>query len=207
MRYAIPHRIETERLVIRRYTQADAPALTEVITRNTDHLRSYMRWAVAEPLSQEARRDYLDRVTADFDDHEDYALGMFTHAGDLVGATGYHVRDDPARLALGYWVDATHQGTGLVTEACAALTHVGLELTGASIIEISHAPTNERSAAIPERLGFVRQTEPAHECFDHGRMTPGVMWWATWDHLRREPLSTYPCPRAFDARGLELPWK
>src|SRR5690606_1072670 len=113
MPYAVPHRIQTERLIIRRYTDADASALTEVITGNRDHLRHDMRWAAHEPLSVDARRDYIDRAGADFDNHEDYALGMFNHSGELIGATGYHLRDDPARLALGYWIDAGHEGKGL----------------------------------------------------------------------------------------------
>lgn len=206
MTYAVPHRIETDRLVIRRYTPADAPALTTVITRNADHLRRYMEWITSEPLSLDGRRRFIDRTLAEFDAGEDYTLGIFDRDGQYLGGTGYHVRYDPRRLAIGYWIDAAHQGQGLVTELAAALTHVALELTGTSIVDIAHAPSNWRSAAVPERLGFMRQDQSTHQCFDDGHMVDDVMWWATWDHLAREPLSTFPRPRAFDGQGALMQW-
>lgn len=206
MTYSVPHRIETERLMIRRYTHADAPALADVIPRNANHLRRYMEWIKFEPLTVAGRRDYIDRTLAEFDAHQDYTFGIFDVDGQFIGGTGYHVRFNPRRLEIGYWIDQARQGQGLITEACAALTYVGLELTGASIIDIAHAPSNARSASIPARLGFVRQDHPTHECFDDGQMVDGVMWWATWDHLTREPLNTFARPRAFDAHGTEIPW-
>lgn len=206
MSYTVPHRIETERLVIRRYTHADAPALADVTTRNADHLRRYMEWVKFEPQSAQQRREYIDRTHKEFEAGEDFTMGIFDRAGQFIGGTGFHVRYDPRRLEIGYWIDADHQGKGLITEVAAALTHVGLELTGASIIDIAHAPSNARSASIPQRLGFVRQDEPAHECFDDGHMVNGVMWWATWDHLKRDPLSAFPRPRAFGGAGHEIPW-
>lgn len=206
MTYTVPHRIQTEHLVIRRFTNSDATALSEVITRNIPHLGRFMEWITLEPLSPAQRREFVDRTGRDFDAGEDYRLGIFDRRGQLVGGTGFHLRLDPPRLAIGYWIDAAHEGKGVVTEAAAALTQVGLELTGASIIEIAHAPANTRSAAVPQRLGFVRQQQPGHECFDAGQWVPGVMWWATWDHLWREPLSSLPRPRVFNADGDEVPW-
>ena len=206
MTYAIPHRIETERLVIRRYEAEDAEQLIDVIPRNMDHLLRYMEWIKFEPQTLEQRREYIQGTHKEFDAGEDYTLGVFDLDGKLIAGTGYHVRFDPRRLEIGYWIDADHEGKGIITEVAAALTHVGLELTGASIIDIAHAPSNARSASVPQRLGFVRQEQPAHECFDDGEMVDGVMWWATWDHLTREPLSTFPRPRAFDAEGQEVPW-
>ena len=47
--YRIPARIETERLVIRRYREDDAEALSEVASRNREHLLRYMVWAQYEP--------------------------------------------------------------------------------------------------------------------------------------------------------------
>lgn len=206
MTYSVPHRVETERLVIRRLERADAEAMVETVTRNMEHLRRYMSWTEHEPQTVEQRRDFIDQSRAEFDAGQDYAMGIFSLDGQFIGGTGFHVHYGPARLEIGYWIDAAHEGKGLVTEVASALTHVGLELTGATIVAIAHAPSNTRSASVPERLGFVRQDQPAHDCFDSGEMVEGVMWWATWDHLTREPLRSHPRPRAFDAQGDELPW-
>lgn len=206
MTYAIPHRIETERLVLRRYTRDDALAIDTVTTRNIAHLRRYMSWIKFEPNTLRERRNFIRRTHAEFDAGTDFTLGIFDLDGQFLGGTGYHVRHSPARLEIGYWIDAEHEGKGLITEVAAALSHVALELTGASIVDIAHAPSNTRSAKVPERLGFVRQQEPSPDCFDNGVMVPAVMWWATWDHLKREPLSNFSRPRAFNAYGQEISW-
>ncbi len=206
MTYAVPHRIETERLVIRRYVAEDAEQLAAVVTKNVDHLRRFMEWIKFEPQSVEQRREFIADVGRKFDTGEDYALGMFDTGGTLLGGTGFHVFHPPSRLETGYWIDQAHEGRGLVTEACAALTQVGLQIAGARIVGISHAPDNVRSASIPQRLGYTRQEAPAHPCIDSGIKVPGVTWWATYDTLAREPLASTPRPRVFDEHGALIAW-
>lgn len=202
----VPHRIETERLVIRRYVQDDAVALATVIPRNLDHLRQYMEWTAFEPQSVAQRREWIAEVAAKADAGEDFTLGVFLRDGTFVGGTGLHVRTEPDRLAIGYWIDAEHEGRGLVTEAATALTRVALELAGAAVVDISHAPSNIRSAAVPHRLGFDRQDSSGERCFDSGCTEPSVTWFATRAHLERDPLAAAPRPRAFDGHGDEVPW-
>lgn len=222
--YTVPHRIDTERLVIRRYVATDAEALATVIPANMDHLRRYMEWIAFEPQTVEQRRAFITEVDAKADAGEDFTLGMFLRGddggdGELIGGTGFHVRTDPDRLEIGYWIDADHEGRGFATETAAALTWVGLSLAGADLMGIAHAPSNTRSAAIPERLGYRRQLDAgsgafdatarvadARECADDGVMVPAVMWWATRETLESEPLASWPRPRAFDGDDREIAW-
>ncbi|WP_062072815.1 GNAT family N-acetyltransferase [Demequina sediminicola] len=206
MLYRVPHRIETERLVIRRYVASDAQDLATVVPRNVDHLKQYMEWVAFEPQSVDQRRTFIADVNAAADEGRDFTLGMFLRTGALIGGTGFHVRDNPHRLALGYWIDSAHAGHGYVTEACAALTQVGLALTGATIIEISHAPSNERSRAVPQRLGYERQTVSNQECFDAGSMTPAVSWYTTIRDAGQAPWASTERPRALDVHGNEIVW-
>lgn len=203
----IPSRIETERLVVRRYENADAEALVDVVTRNIAHLERYMEWIKFEPQTVEQRREFIADVNGKFDSGEDYTLGIFERdSGEYVGGTGFHVRTEPARLEIGYWIDAGHEGKGLVTEASAALTRVALEYAKAEIVDITHAPTNTRSATIPQRLGYVLQPGALDACFDAGDTAPSVHWWATRETLATEPLASTPRPEIFDATGAPLEW-
>lgn len=203
--YRVPHRVETTRLVLRRYVIPDAAQLAAVIPRNLDHLRTFMEWTAFEPQSVEQREQWIAQVAQKFDDGDDFTLGMFTHDGALVGGTGFHVRTDPDRLAIGYWIDQDYEGQGLVTEACAALTRVALEIAGADIVEIAHAPRNVRSAAIPARLGFAQRHDSTEQCFDSGDKYPAVAWFATRAALLAEPLASTPRPRVFDGAGDQVP--
>lgn len=204
--YTVPSRIETERLVLRRYGTADAEALATVIPANIDHLRRYMDWIKHEPQTAEQRREWIVRVNEQFDSGEDYTLGIFTHDGALIGGTGLHVRTDTDRLEIGYWIDKDHEGRGYVTEAAAALTRVALEVAGAELLGIEHAPSNERSAAVPRRLGFAAGPPSTMTCHDSGEQIPSVSWRATRETLASEPLASAPRPRIFDAAGAELEW-
>ncbi|SEJ48175.1 GNAT family N-acetyltransferase [Demequina mangrovi] len=206
MTWHVPARIETERLVLRRYEAADAEALAATVARNIDHLARYMEWIAFEPQSVEQRRAWIEDVNAQAEAGTEFVLGMFDHAGTLVGGTGFHVGTDPERLMIGYWIDAAHQGAGLVTEASAALARVALELAGAAIVDISHAASNARSAAVPARLGFTRRETCGEACFDGGTKEPGVTWWATREALASGPLASTPRPAAFDADGAERAW-
>lgn len=203
----MPDRIETERLVLRRYERADAEALAEVVTRNIPHLERYMEWIKFEPQSVEQRRAFIDEVNGKFDSGEDYTLGIFDRAtGDFIGGTGFHVKTDPDRLEIGYWIDAGHEGKGLVTEAAAALTRVALEFSGVELLGVEHAPSNERSAAVPRRLGFTHEVTEGSVCSDSGQPVESVSWRATRATLEQEPLASTPRPALFDRAGKPLEW-
>lgn len=205
-RWQIPHRIETDRLVLRRYVREDAEQLAEVVPRNVPHLERFMEWTKHEPQTVEQRREFIDAENVKFDAGEGYTMGIFDLDGQLIGGTGFHVKDDPERLEIGYWIDQDHEGRGLVTEAAIALTRVALEFAQSPIVDISHAPENTRSAAIPQRLGYELQPIEGHDCHDSGQTVHAVTWWATTAVLTQEPLRSTSRPRLFDNTGASLTW-
>jgi ribosomal-protein-serine acetyltransferase len=74
---------------------------------------------------------------------------------------------------LSYWLDAAHQGRGIMTACCRAFVAHGFDTWNLNRITIECATGNTRSRAIPERLGFtfegiVRGIEWLHDHFaDH----------------------------------------
>jgi RimJ/RimL family protein N-acetyltransferase len=213
--FPVPARIETERVVVRRYTRDDAEQLVSVVTRNVPHLRRYMEWVKFEPQSAQQRRDWIAETNQRFETGEDYTLGMFDQDGVLLGGTGVHVKSDPDRLEIGYWIDGEREGRGYVTEVAAALTWVALAYAGADIVDIAHAPSNERSAAVPARLGYTRQETDSGECFDQGAndgvsdagaMVASVVWRAYRDNLTTEPLVSFPRPTLAKEDGTPIEW-
>ena len=55
---------------------------------------------------------------------------------------------------LGYWLGQAYQGKGLMTAACRAMTNYAFDHYKLHQVEIRCAVTNEKSRAIPERLGY-----------------------------------------------------
>ena len=153
-----PYRIVTERLVLRCWEPRDAPLLKEAVDSSIDHLLPWMPWAVHEPQSLEEKVSLLRQFRGNFDLGQDFVYGMFTpDEQQAVGGTGLHTRIGDDALEIGYWIRASRAGEGLATESTAALTRVAFELTDVDRIEIRCEPDNERSRAIPRKLGYTEE--------------------------------------------------
>ena len=61
------------------------------------------------------------------------------------------------RFEIGYWVRTSYARQGYITEVVAGLTDFAFETLGAKRVEIRCDALNERSAAIPRRLGFTHE--------------------------------------------------
>ncbi len=154
----VPYRIETERLVIRCYDPCDAPLLKEAVDASVEHLRPWMPWIRFEPQTIAEKVELLRGFRGSFDLGTNYAYGIFNRDGTKqLGGTGLHQRGGDGSFEIGYWVSADAIGQGMATEAAAVLTRVGFELCGVERIDIQVEPHNERSLAIPRKLGFTQE--------------------------------------------------
>jgi RimJ/RimL family protein N-acetyltransferase len=153
-----PYRIVTDRLVLRCWEPRDAPVLKEAVDSSLDQLRPWMPWAEHEPQTLEEKVALLRTFRGNFDLDNDFVYGVFSRdEAGVVGGSGLHLRRGPNAFEIGYWIRTDRAGQGLATEATAALTRVGFELGGVDWIEIRCDPTNERSRAIPHKLGYVEE--------------------------------------------------
>ncbi|WP_062522502.1 GNAT family N-acetyltransferase [Demequina silvatica] len=202
--WPVPAVIETERLVIRRFRAEDAAVVHRVIEANRDRLAASLSWARGAPSSPEER---AAKVTENIAAHEagvEFTMGLFHRAsGAYLGSAGLHPLDDRPGLEIGYWIAASHEGRGLVTEAVIALARVALDYAAADTIEILHRPDNPRSGAVARRAGFthVGRTLDTDDELEMER------WVADEASLDREPLRSAPLPRLADADGTELAWR
>ena len=152
---ALPERIELDDgVVIRTYTAEDIPHLVDVVNDNLDHLRPWMPWA-QEPATIEAQTAWWRGSREPRDDGgADLPYGVYDVEGRLLGGTGFHARSGPGVLEIGYWLAADATGRELMTRVAAALVDVARRIDGVRRVEIQCDQANERSAAIPRRLGF-----------------------------------------------------
>jgi ribosomal-protein-serine acetyltransferase len=146
---------------------ADTAELYRLVDRNRLHLRKWLPWAGLTYNYGDLQRHLEEREL------ENTALQALTlHirvSGVLCGSVGLH-RIDPRHhnSSIGYWIDADHQGRGIMTRACRALIGESFRGYGLHRIEIRCGTGNERSAAIPRRLGFteeglLREAEWVHD--------------------------------------------
>jgi RimJ/RimL family protein N-acetyltransferase len=153
-----PYRIHTDRLVVRCWEPRDAPLLKAAVDVSIEHLVPWMPWAADEPQSLAEKVELLRQFRGKFDLGHDFVYGIFDRdESEAVGGTGLHTRRGDSAFEIGYWISAPRAGDGLGTESTAALTRAAFELTDVERIEIRCDPANERSRAIPRKLGFTEE--------------------------------------------------
>src|SRR5947209_6236105 len=118
----MPHeRIKLRDLVLRRWSDGDAPTLTTAVRESFEHLHRWMEWATAPP-TLESMRAFVDRSTRKWDADEEYAYAVFDPSeGVLLGAIGIHDRVGPGGWEIGYWVHAGHTRRGIASTAAAVV--------------------------------------------------------------------------------------
>jgi len=159
----LPTRIETERLLLRQWTEDDVGPLAEAVAASIDHLRPWMEWVAREPMSANDRRALIRSWREAWAAGGGIVLGMFV-GKVIVGGTGFHRRvGEDDWLEIGYWVHVDHTRKGLATEAAAALTTAAFTLPKIERVEIRHDKANVASGEVPRRLGFTLVSEEPDE--------------------------------------------
>lgn len=166
-----PHRFEAEGLLARRWTPDDLQTSLDAINASFEPLHDWMPW-LPEPRTLEEQREWMeqqyDRWPAGFS----YNYGVFDADGTLLASIGAHDRVGPGGLEIGYWCHIDHTGKGVITRAARALTNILLGLPGVERVEIHCDQANERSAAVPRRLGYRLdriEDDPSNAPRDTGR--------------------------------------
>lgn len=149
-----PEEIDGGIVCLRRVRHDDAAALEEAIEASIDHLRPWMPWMSRQPLREQTRH-WCHDCERRWDDGSDFAYLL--HApGDhnVFGSMALHDRVGPGGIEIGYWIHVAHLGRGYATTAAGVLTEAALALPGIKRVEIRCDVANQRSAAVPARLGY-----------------------------------------------------
>lgn len=199
------YRVETDRLVLRCWNPVDAPLLKEAIDVSLEHLRPWMPWAEHEPEELPAKFERLRRFRAEFDLGSNFVYGIFNaDETRVLGGTGLHTRIGPGALEIGYWIRVDEINRGVATEASAALTRVAFEVHGVHRVVIQCDPANERSAAVPSKLGFVHEaTLRENMPMGDGTFRDTMVWTMLRNEYADSVARTYHV-EAFDAAGERL---
>ena len=142
--------LETERLILRPWEEADAEACYRCAKDPRVGLPCGWRAHTSAEQSREIIRDILAVP-------EPWAI-VLRETGLPVGSIGLHrhtdisLRDDEAEL--GYWLGVPYWGRGLVPEAARAVLRCAFEELGLVRVWCAYFDGNEKSKRVQEKLGF-----------------------------------------------------
>ncbi|CEH28067.1 acetyltransferase [Aneurinibacillus migulanus] len=145
----------TERLLIRMPRPGDGKAVYMAIKSSIDELRPWMPFAQKEQTEQDIETN-IREAHANFLKREDLRLLIFLKdTGEFIASSGLHRIDWAVpKFEIGYWIDKRFSGHGYMTEAVQGIADFAFDKLKARRLEIRCDSKNEKSRAIPERLGF-----------------------------------------------------
>jgi ribosomal-protein-serine acetyltransferase len=137
---------------LRPLEEADAGELHALIERNRAQLARWLQWA--QDPTPEQTLAYIRRARANESHGRGLERAIVAEQG-IVGVVGFPSIDRPNRRAeIGYWLDRSHQGRGVMTSSLAALVDHAFEGLRLNRLEIRTDVENAASRAVAERLGF-----------------------------------------------------
>jgi ribosomal-protein-serine acetyltransferase len=149
-------------------TEQDAEALYQLVEQNRAYLREWLPWIDATQ-SIEDERMFISNTSMQYQSNQSSTYAIW-YQRQIIGLIGYNQLDWPNRkVDIGYWLVAQHQGKGIMTRACRALIEYALDDLKLNKVEIQCATMNQRSCAIPQRLGFTYEgtMRQAEWLYDH----------------------------------------
>ncbi len=133
-----------------------AEAVFKAVNENRDYLRKWLPW-VDGTRSVEDTKTFMQESMKHNSDGSRLTTFIMVN-GQLAGSLGVvHFNREHLRCEIGYWLREDHQGQGIMARACASFIEYLFKKKGMNRLEVLVMPTNERSRAVPIRLGFLSE--------------------------------------------------
>src|SRR5579885_1690158 len=117
----MPHQLETARLILREFSQADSPELVPLIGAR-EVAETTLR--IPHPYEEKHAREFLASVVKE----NELRLAIRLRSdGSLIGGIGLHPQMEHQRAELGYWIGVPFWGNGYATEAAREVVRFGFE--------------------------------------------------------------------------------
>jgi ribosomal-protein-serine acetyltransferase len=140
-------------ILLKRLRPAYADLIFALIQQNRRYLKKWLPWLDknTKPLDT---LNFIESAEKSFQNNHNPNYAIF-EADQLVGVCGMHDIDwMHKRVSIGWWLSEKAQGRGIMTIAAKELVRQAFEDLDLNKVEIQCATENNKSWAIPERLGF-----------------------------------------------------
>lgn len=167
-------RMETERLVLRRFEDTDLDALYAY--RSDPEVARYQLW---QALDREMAWNWLLSVR----DGEPGTPGQWFQfavalrsTGEMVGDVGLRADLDPRTMEVGFTLSRAHQGNGYGTEAVRAVLGFAFGSLRAHRVMGNCDARNAASARLMERVGMRREAHNLEDWWLRGEWTSSFVY-------------------------------
>ena len=147
--------LRTKRLLLRPFTQADAPQVQRLAGASevADTTLS-VPYPYADGMAEAWIAGHADRFL--YRTGVAYAITLHEESS-ICGCVSLDMTPPHSRAELGYWLGIPFWGRGYATEAAAALVDYGFEGLSLHKITSSHFARNSASGRVMQKIGMMRE--------------------------------------------------
>jgi len=151
----IPDQFTGERVLLRGWQDADTDALYTAIRESAAHIGEWLPWPKEHQTTDDTLA-FIRQSRAQWVLREGFGMGIFARdSGQVLGSVGLKpYRWDVPSFEIGYWLHQSAEGHGYMSESVRLIVAYCFETLAAERLEIRCDARNNRSRAVPERLGF-----------------------------------------------------
>ena len=174
--------LETERLILRPFTMADAEPMFRNWA-NDPAVTKHMTWPTHENV--EVTKAVLTDWTQSYSrpDFYSWAIVLKENGPEPIGSiSAVHVRERTLCATMGYCMSKAHWGKGIMAEALTALVNFFFDEVGCNRVEADHDPNNPNSGRVMQKAGMTCEGTRRQA----GRSNQGVIDLTTWAILKSD---------------------
>ena len=145
--------LKTERLVVRPFVIADAPAVQRMAG---DKAIARMTMNIPHPYEDGMAEEWIGTHAEKFAQRKSLGLAItLKETGELLGAMGLEHLDNPhQRAELGYWIGKEYWSNGYCTEAAREIVRYEFAELGLHRIHSHHFAQNPASGKVMQKIGM-----------------------------------------------------
>ncbi len=146
-------RLETDRIILRRFTQDDATAMFNNF-ESDKIMTKYLRWKAAE--TKEEALEVLNGWIVNYEKDDFYQWAIVPREiGEPIGTISVVGLDEKIdKVHIGYCIGSKWWHQGYTSEALATIISFFFEKVGVNRIESQHDPNNENSGKVMLKCGL-----------------------------------------------------
>jgi RimJ/RimL family protein N-acetyltransferase len=147
--------LSTPRLVLRPFTQADAP---RVQTLASEYEVALNTARIPHPYPKGAAEAWIAENEAEIAAGKCACFAIVEQAtGDVIGAIGFCLEPQHRRAELGYWLGSAYWNRGYATEAARAILEWAFRELGLERVHAYHYARNVASGRVLQKIGMQRE--------------------------------------------------
>lgn len=144
--------ITTERLLLRPYTLADAPAVQRIVS---DREVAATTLAIPHPYPENGAIEWIASIEPKWAEGSGAVFAItLASTGEVIGSIDLRVKPEHRHAEMGYLIARPHWGNGYVTEAARATLEFGFETIKLNRIYAHHMTHNPASGSVLRKVGM-----------------------------------------------------